>query len=141
MVPDLPRGSCSVSYHPMSLQNRPRPLSFLSSNLHVPNQASLLQIKPSCSKIFGSTMSPILPRTVRSECRVRYPLGYSPKRSLRPINLRFLLENSSRYLDSATWELPSWRWRMDSANFPIAFLLGVSYPVSIPSVRGATAFG
>jgi hypothetical protein len=76
MVSDLSR------YHPnVTAGQTQATFSLRFLDLHTPNQVSLLQTKPSCSKTFSSTMSPALPLTVRLEPRVRYPLGYYPKMS------------------------------------------------------------
>jgi hypothetical protein len=98
------QGSSSSSYHPTSLQNRPRPLSSRFSNLHIPNQVSPFKTKPSCVQDWLQFYDPCFHTTVRSESRVRFRLGCYPKMSSRPINPKSLLENSSRHLDSGTCE-------------------------------------
>jgi len=126
MVPDLPRGSCSVSYHPTSRQNRPRPLSFRFLNLPTHNQASLFANQTILFQDFwqyyvtgsstdgqvglqGEASSWLLPKDVVE--------------TDKPEDL------AGGYLDLATCELSPWMWEMHPENFPIALLLAGRYPV------------
>ena len=99
-----PSSSSSSSYLPMSLPDRPTPPSIRFSNSRIPNQVSLFRTKRFYSKIGGSSMTLHFPRTVRSESRVRFRLGYCPKMSSQRIILKRLLKNFSRYLGLGTSE-------------------------------------
>jgi len=100
MVAEMLRYTSSLSYHPTSPQNRPMQPSSRFSNLHIPNQVSPFTMKLLCSKIGGSSMMLHIPGTLWSVSRLRFHLGYCPKMSSRPINLKHLLKNSSSYLHS-----------------------------------------